>query len=364
MSKKVLSMVLAVIMVLSAFTVSAFAVANPETGKVGFITTTTAKVGQSSGNVTVDIYYIFPADFDFSSYNHTIGNIVLGYNNAKYEYVENSRVYDDNLAGFLQDESSSPTVLSVASGTGIAKTLCADAKLTTAEKDAGYNAAAQIKLAYVAGNSFGYGTSTGFPLVADKDKKVHVCSVQFTVKGALTAKDIIGVFDSSTSGGQSAIQYRNGSKNAKWTAYVAETQAPAAANPITFVKTQAQWADGNNTVQDTWKLGIVGTFKAADIDIKFSEGGTSTNVTAVGVDVTAGDYTTTETTRFVYDNGDNSYSYRAVVTNIPADVSAEKTITVTFFAMVGGEKVTGETKTINLAGALATAQENGMAKAD
>ena len=132
-----------------------------------------------------------------------------------------------------------------------------------------------------------------------------------------------------------------------------------AAKPITFVKTQAQWVDGDNT-QPNWNLGIVGTFNSSDIAIAFNEAGTSENVSEVGVTVDSGSYSATETTRFVYDNGDGTYSYRAVIKNIPYDVAAGTEITVTFFAMVEGAKVVGETKTIDLAEAFALAQSHNM----
>lgn len=66
-------------------------------------------------------------------------------------------------------------------------------------------------------------------------------------------------------------------------------------------------------------------------------------------------------TRFVYETGvENEYCYRAVIKNIPYNVSSEKTITVQFFATVDGKDVLGETKTINLADAYATAINNRM----
>jgi len=133
--------------------------------------------------------------------------------------------------------------------------------------------------------------------------------------------------------------------------------AAAVAEPK-YLKTQCQWADGNTAGK--LNVGISATFSTANFPIAFDANGHSTNVTAVGVDVTAGDYTTTQETQFVYDvDGTNTtYRYRAVITGVPHTATGE--LTVQFFIVINGEKKLGEIKTINLGDVIAASFANKM----
>lgn len=130
---------------------------------------------------------------------------------------------------------------------------------------------------------------------------------------------------------------------------------PSVADPA-YLKTQCQWADGNTA--GNLNVGISATFSTANYPIAFNEAGTSTNVTAVGVDVTSGAYTTTQETQFVYEVDATTYRYRAVITGVPHDASGE--LTVQFYIVINGEKKLGEIKTINLGDVIAASHSNGL----
>lgn len=131
--------------------------------------------------------------------------------------------------------------------------------------------------------------------------------------------------------------------------------APSVADPA-YLKTQCQWADGNTA--GNLNVGISATFSTDNYPIAFNEAGHSTNVTAVGVDVTAGDYTTTQETQFVYEVDATTYRYRAVITGVPHDASGE--LTVQFYIVINGEKKLGEIKTINLGDVIAASTAAGL----
>lgn len=131
--------------------------------------------------------------------------------------------------------------------------------------------------------------------------------------------------------------------------------AATVADPA-YLKTQCQWADGNTA--GNLNVGISATFSTDNYPIAFNEAGTSTNVTAVGVDVTSGAYTTTQETQFVYEVDATTYRYRAVITGVPHDASGE--LTVQFYIVINGEKKLGEIKTINLGDVIAASHSNGL----
>lgn len=131
--------------------------------------------------------------------------------------------------------------------------------------------------------------------------------------------------------------------------------AAAPADPA-FLKAQCQWADGNTA--GTLNVGLSATFTTAKFPIAFDSHGKSTNVTAVGIEITSGAYTTTEETRYVYEVDASTYRYRAVITGVPHDATG--TITATFYVIMGGVRYDGETKTINLGDVIAASTAAGL----
>ena len=123
-----------------------------------------------------------------------------------------------------------------------------------------------------------------------------------------------------------------------------------------FLKAQCQWANGDTA--STLNVGLSATFTTANFPIEFDSHGHSTNVSAVGIEVKSGAYTTTEETQYVYKIDDASYRYRAVITGVPHDATGE--ITVQFYIVYNGSRVDGETKTINLGDVIAASTANGL----
>lgn len=351
MSKKVLSVVLVVAMLVSVFAVSAFASA-PAAGSIGIRVTSDAKVGMKAGDVVnVKIGLNFPAGTDLETYRTGIYSIALGYNSDFYDYKADSFT-------ILSDYENMIVLSAVTDDHG---TVTTNLKKNATDSGlyGGDKASAVLCATKAATTGAVYTSNQGYPVRADGE----FYTLQFEVQKDLTADAVIGAVN-ATLGKQTVVKYISGGKNVAYAATnidVTEAVAAPAANSISFVKTQAQWVGGDNK-QIYWNLGIVGKFSTEDIAIAFDKAGKSTNVEKVGVDVTVGDYKDTETTKYVYETATGEYSYRAVVTNIPYNVEADKTITVTFFAMVKPSadadpvKVTGETKTFNLADEFAAAQ--------
>ena len=88
MSKKILSLALVVVMLMSMFAFSTSAV-DLSAGQVAIKVVSDAKVGAPAGTVvTVKAYYVLPAGEEDTQF--AIGNISLGYNNEVFSVEENA----------------------------------------------------------------------------------------------------------------------------------------------------------------------------------------------------------------------------------------------------------------------------------
>lgn len=322
MSKKILSMILAVMILVSAFSISAFAITVPAEGSVGIYVENDAKVGQDSGVVTAKVYWVFPAGTDFDTYLAQIGNIVLGYNNAKYEYV--SREWSPRLAEFIKTDASyageKPNIWKVIGS-----------KLTEAETSYGYNCALQLQMPLDTTNSVGIGPKTGFTLTPEEDTKVLVATLKFNVKKALTANDAMGVIE-ATLNTQTQVKSSNGTKDTKLNAVISGIAVPAGETYKVFdgdVKVRYNAEDSSK-----YDLGFTGSFKASDFAVNFNDAGTAINLTKVGVKVTINGVTKEYTDRFVYETADG-YQFRAVLAGLE-DSMADMEISIVMFIEFDG----------------------------
>ncbi len=345
-SKKVLSVVLALAMVFSVCALSVSAALSA--GQYGIKVETTAGIGQTSGTVDVTFKYQFPEGFDVASYMMQAGsNTTFCYNAAKYEYVgyEWLVVASDGTPVFKPNAPTSSDALF----TNVSGKFTANDK-TLAEK-AGWNKVALIASAFDNNAQKEYTATTGAPLVADDDNEAAYLKVTFNVLGKLTADDIIGIPEATvTQLKNTKMMYRNGTANTTVAPANIVLADPATPAPISYVATQGQPV----AEEGKWNLGIKAMIGVADdAFFDFDEKGHSKAIESVGAEVTINGKTESKTERFVYDI-DGVYQYRVVLAGI--DTSASEDVTIKFFYVTAGDEpktVYGQTVTINLADAYA-----------
>lgn len=338
MSKKVLSLALVVVMLMSMFAFSTSA-ADLTTGQIGVKIVSDAVIGDPAGTVvTVKAYYVVPEGEEVQLTN---GNLHLAYDNTAFEIDTSDTINEGN---FSWGSSYFDVFKTQASTVNAASTISNNIvkQFSDAEKtNYGWNAGVQIQETF---DSNGWSTKTGFTI----DPECEIFSIEFTALTEIGAEDVIGIsanaynssffklkaFTESTTAG---VVYD--AANVVLTENVAVPVE--AAKKVYHVKNQIQWAD---KAANKVNLGIVCGFDIDDIGIAF-ENGTSTNVSSVGVTATINGVTDTYTERFVYSAKEGTaYYFRAVLGNVPGDYNG--TIEITPFVVVDGKTEYGDPITI------------------
>lgn len=324
MSKKILSIFLAVLMVVSILAVSASAFSLPATGQGGIYVESDAVIGQNSGTVTAKVYWVYPEGTNSVDILANT-NIVIGYNSAKYSYVAGSRVYSDKVNQYLKTDASycavKATMWNALSG-----------KLSTNDVAYGYDTPVQIQgmVSTTAASSVKYGVTIACDGAAPR---ILVATLKFSVLDTLTESDAIGVIDGSITGGQTVMKFSNG----KTSGTKMIVNNCGAAIPSEVANKAVQIKDNGD---GTYALGFVGTFVPATIDPAFDAvTHVSATLESVGVTIAVegASEPITATTDTVYDDADNSgYKFRAILGNLDAATYGNKKITVTMFVKVKG----------------------------
>lgn len=336
MFKKFLSLLLAVTMIFSVVAVSAFASADtvaPST--IGLVVKSDAVVGQSSGVVTLEIYYEFPDGFDNSDYFHNASNVQLAWNSSKYSLRESdwSWHFTDSEGNAIFQSGKFSHASTV--WNNLSKKLA-----TYGEDGMGWDDTAIFQQSYDAnGANYGteYGAKMGYSVNINGVNLVHALTVKFDVVGTLTADDILGIPVSSVAGtGKTTMTYYTTKKVSYADDAIDLTKALPA--PTKVANKAVQIKDNGN---GTYALGFVGTFVKAAIDPAFDAvTNISANLESVGVTIAvegAAD-PITATTDTVYDDTDNSgYKFRAILDGLDVANYGDKKITVTMFVKVKGE---------------------------
>lgn len=365
MSKKILSLALVVVMLMSTFALTAFAASGP-LSSVGVKVVTTATESTKAGDpITVQVFYTVPADADLSGYLHNLSNIVLSYTDA-YELdstgagttsAADAREYGASYADYLEPSktvNNAPAFHTTISG-----------KYT--DNDKAHNWTNTVYVAQVVNNANGYNSTSGYPIDVD----CEVFTLKFVAARDFTAADSIGVPEGSVTGGQTKMTYittagKNG-QYAKSTDTITLSEAVAYPAPATVaekvyhVKNQLRWANGAadaTAAGNKVDLGIVCGFDIADIAIDFEENGSSKNVKEIGVVATINGETKNYTERFVYSAKEGTaYYFRAIIGGVPANYNAD--IQITPYVVVDGveEPYYGKVVTIS-----AEALANNVAK--
>lgn len=405
-SKKLLSFFLAVVMVLSVFTVMASAYTRVETEgtadidikytveKVGTVPETAAGSAEWSADniyaVTVWMKSAKPVDTLVAPFHYNKAHfapITLSDGECTYPYgagMDQDTYYTDmgegaiyayslgdymNNTGMYKANGTTATTKALAKCIGLGNTNSAGVKITTELVSPDHT----LYSKWGAGLPENTGVVYAKVDVATNAKTAYLNTLEgiatytdwvntFTLYfESITDEDVtgdeFGVFtdDCFTVDGNydaNGLGYYESAANYKATRptmnVVSNAKIEAAKNPVYWVKNQIQWAD---KAAGTVNLGVVAGFDVADIDIKFNDGGTSTNVDQVGALVQIGDATAeAKYERFVYSaNNGTSYYFRTVITNIPKDYTGD--IVVTPLVWMTGEDapIYGEAVTITSA---------------
>ena len=334
MSKKILSIALAVVMLFSVVACTAGAANTtvtttfPGSNQVGFRVVSDAYVGQPAGEtVTVKVYWVHPVGTDYSSFLQSIGNVVLGYTDA-YQYVTEGATNDatGRTWGEAYADYFKPAAVTNAGDTYSNSVIN---KLSTADQAYGWTRAMLVQLTVDTSVTT---AAKGFPL----DPDCEIFSLEFTTAREVTADDIIGI-PSHLVGSTVTASWSTGSKQQKWTAANIVNNEPAvpavvANSDTATAKMRPGEADG------TVDLGITGTVMSASFDAgKEFVGGAyqAPNLNAVGVQVRVDGVVAAAEGKCIYETADG-FQYRPAITGIDADGLGSQIEVRTYITDVNG----------------------------
>ena len=319
MSKKILSIALAVVMLCSVFAFSASAANTsvdtvfPTTGKIGFRVVSDAYVGQPAGEeVTVKVFWVHPVGTDYENWLASVGNVVLAYNSGAYTYnTDNdgstSLGYDGRTWGEAYEAYLKPAA-NVNTGATITGTIIG--KLTAAEAVYGWD---KIVLTQMTVDSSVTTNAKGFPL----DPDCEVFSLSFTTVREITADDVIGI-PSATINSQTKASYSTGSKQVQYAANVVNNEwaAPAVVTNIDTATAKMRPGAADGTVD----LGITGAVNSASFEAgkEFIAGAyVAPNLNAVGVQARVDGVVAAAESTCIYETSEG-FKYRSAIEGIDA----------------------------------------------
>lgn len=183
MSKKILSLALVVVMLMSMFAFATNA-ADLTTGQIGIRVETNAYVGMPEGEeVLFKFYYVVPDDLDLDSYRHALGNVAVAYTDGfkldttSITQAKDAREWGASYADVFKDAN---VTITAAYSNGIVATATGD------DAGKGWTKGVMVQQAY---NSDNYSNATGYPI----DPECEVFSLRFVTTRTITASDSIGV---------------------------------------------------------------------------------------------------------------------------------------------------------------------------
>lgn len=336
MSKKVLSLALVVVMLMSMFAFSTSAV-DLSAGQVAVKVVSDAVVGAPAGTVvTVKAYYVLPAGE--TDKQMAIGNTAIGYDNTAFSVDTSTFAWGSTYANYFKLASNTCNAASTISNNIVKKFGAAD----TAN---GWNAALQVQQVYEGST---YTKNTGYPVDVD----CEIFTLQFTALKEIEADDVIGVVVGAY--GQSFFKV-NAFDEAATTKYATYDVADVNLTEGVAVPTAAAKAPVYHVANqvrpngDAMDIGIKAGFNTEDIAIAFDANGTSTNVAKVGANLKVnGTDAGTGTSRFVYKISDTEYQYRVIIEGVAKDSTDVYTVEL-FVEMSDGTIITGDTVEVKAA---------------
>lgn len=338
MSKKILSLALAVIMLFSICAVAASAVQGDGTENIRIYMTSDATVGAAAGTVVNVSYYVDLPD-GIDELQMCVGNIAIGYNSEAYAVnstgtttANDARTWGDDFAQYMK--STANVTVSSTISTNILK------KFSDADTAKGWDKALQVQMTYDGTNS---SASYGFPIYDNQ----HIFTLSFVAQRTLTADDVIGVVEGAYSSSFFKVCWYNGTSTAQ--VYPVEqvdmTDAVAVA-PSAPSYDVYKLADSRKHLADDSTYTTASFFAFNSIAPDFNDAGTSQFITAITATVTAtsGETSITVTPdaiKYVYDLGSGEYGFRVICKGLPADaeVSIVPAVTTTDGATYNVETV-------------------------
>ena len=317
MSKKILSLVLAVVMIFSTFAIASIAGTSESVpaGKVGIRLETNAKVGMAANTpVWVKLYYDAPVG---ETVYLQFSNVTIGWNSAAYAPATSTTVK-------LNSDIAFGTEYAEFCNAGSAHTTLNGKKALKAADKTAYGWDNAVTFAITAQSGATVNTGTGIPIA---DYSGEVLTMNFKTQKTLEASDIIGFTTAGYDSQQFRIQTFDRSTLQSSTValdnLVVTTATPEAAPTKADVYKLADPrkhvnADGTSTVAAFF------AFDAAKIAPNFNTAGTSQFITGITATVTAtsGGQSVTVTPdaiKYVYDLKDGTYGFRVIMKNVPAD---------------------------------------------
>lgn len=364
MSKKILSIALAVVMLFSvlACTVGAanttVTTTFPGSGQLGFRVVSDAYVGMPAGKeVTVKVYWVYPVGTDYDSFLQSLGNIAICYNNEAYTYNTDNdgtatcydgRTWGAAFEGYFKAAANVSTVSTITNT--VINGISGD--------DTAYGWNDLVLVQQTLDTASGTTAAKGFPV----DPDCEIFSLSFTTVRKITADDVIGIPANSLAS-QTIMSYSNGSKQTKLTkANIInnEPAVPAVVNVNDTANAKMRPGEAAGTVD----LGITGAVNALSFAAgkEFSGGCfVAPNLANIGVQARVNGVVAAAESTCIYETEDG-FNYRAAITGMTADAFAsDATIEVrTYITDVNGNTYFSNWMFIDAADVHTAAVGNGM----
>lgn len=327
-TRKVFSLLIAIVLVLNVFAVMASA--DVATGKSVAIIAETSDKLVAGGNIDVNFYFELPEGVDYKTYKLGQFLFPISYDNSVLTPVSrtwNKADYDNLNEG----TTFSPSTNTIGKLTKI-----------TAEEKAKYPAAVTVGSGtWDPANGDGVTTASGFSL---KASKALIFTVRFKVSDSYAGGSTsLGVLASTFAADKACYlktitDAKNTAvaKSGKYLTSVIDMQTMLTIEEASSYKVFDGDVKIRRNAADSAKydLGFTGSFKKSDFPVVFTDAGTATNLTQVGVKVTMNGVTNEYTDRFVYETADG-YQFRAVLAGLE-DSMADTEISVVMFIVFDG----------------------------
>ena len=309
MSKKILSLAVAVVMLISIFAFSASAANTtvdtvfPAAGQGGYRVVTDAYVGMPAGEtVTVKVYYVLPDGVDYSSVSiNWTGNTVLGFTDA-FTYDSGSRTWGDaywfNKAGANVNEAAYTA---------------ASKQFNDADNAKGWTQAILVQKTLDTGAGSGLTSTTGHPV----DRFCELYTVTFTTTRTVEATDTIGIPEGCAG---KMVAYRYIGSSALTAANIILSEAKEVAPLVVSNSDTATAKMRPGTAAGTVDLGLTGTVNALSFNAGKEWGAgcyVAPNLSAVGVQARVNGVVSAGESTCIYETNDG-FNYRAAITGIDA----------------------------------------------
>ncbi len=223
MSKKILSLALAVVMLFSICAVAVSAAQGDGSENIRIYLTSDAEIGAAAGTVVNVSYYVDLPD-GVDELDMCVGNIAIGYNSAAYKVNSTGTTTANDARTWGADfEQYMKSTANVTVSTTISNNIL---KKATTEETAKWDKALQVQMTYDGSNAT---SSTGIPVYDN----MHIFTLSFVAQKTLTADDVIGVVTGAYNSSFFKVCWFNGTTTAQVYPVAQVNMADAAAAPAT-----------------------------------------------------------------------------------------------------------------------------------